>query len=246
MTHRAAEPLAEAPKVTPPPVAVAKEEPPAVVPDPVAAAKAPEVSKAPDAKGKDAKQTFPAPVVTATKGAPPTRGAPPATSPVASAAKETPAAVPVVETPKPVAPPPVVARNTLSVTVPDAKPFMIRLSADVPNDADEGTALWFTVRDDVKVGELLVLAKGAVVTGQIVNGGKKRIIGSTKMTLRLIDAETNGGGKLRLRSLPGKRADGNYERPVDTGVKKSKDVAAPAGTEYVAYVDSEQTLNVRK
>ena len=249
MTHRpAAEPVVEAPKATPPPLAVAKEEPPppVVVPDPAATAKAPEASKAPEVKGKDAKQAPPAPVATATKAAPATKGATASTPPVATATKETPAPAPVVETPKAVAPPPVVARNVISVTVPDAKPFMIRLSADVPNDADEGTALRFTVRDDVKVGESLVLAKGAIVTGQIVNGGKKRIIGSTKMTLRLIDAETNGGGKLRLRSLPGKRADGNYERPVDTGVKKSKDVAAPVGTEYVAYVDSDQTFNVRK
>jgi hypothetical protein len=123
---------------------------------------------------------------------------------------------------------------------------MIQLAADVPNDADEGTPLRFTVKDDFRIGDSVVIAKGAQVTGQIVNGGKKRIIGSTKMTLRLIDAETNGGGKLRLRALPGKRADGNYERPVDTGVKKTKDVVAMAGTEYVAYVDSEQTVNVKK
>ena len=239
-THRT--PAAVVAVLPPEPAQPAKVEPPVVVQDPIEVAKALEGTKAPpDAKGKDTKQAATAPAP-ATKGVAAQKSASPAPPVAATAPKEiTP--VPLEASKSPVTPP--APRNTASVTVPDGRPFMIRLNADVPNDADEGTPLRFTVKEDLKIGDLLVIAKGATVTGQIVNGGKKRIIGSTKMTMRLIDAETTGG-KLRLRSLPGRRADGNYERPVDTGVKKSKDVAAGSGTEYVAYVDSEQTLTVRK
>jgi hypothetical protein len=43
------------------------------------------------------------------------------------------------------------------------------------------------------------------------------------------------------------RGTGQSRRPVDTGTaKKTKDVAASAGTEYQAYIDGDQSVTVRK
>jgi hypothetical protein len=47
-----------------------------------------------------------------------------------------------------------------------------------------------------------------------------------------------------VRATPEK--DEESKRPVETGAKKPKEVAATAGTEYVAYVDGDQTVTVRK
>ena len=52
---------------------------------------------------------------------------------------------------------------------------------------------------------------------------------------------------MALRALPARRTDGPAQRPVDTGAKtKSKDVVAAADTEYIAYVDGDQTFTLRK
>jgi hypothetical protein len=91
-----------------------------------------------------------------------------------------------------------------------------------------------------------VIAKGAAVTGAIVEGAKRKFIVSTKMTLRLIEATGVDGNKIRVRATSAARPDGQSTRQVDTGVKKPKDVAAPAGTEYIAYIDGAQTVPGRK
>lgn len=65
------------------------------------------------------------------------------------------------------------------------------------------------------------------------------------MTLKLIQADAVDGKKLNIRALPSRRAEGTY-RPVDTGVRKPKDVEAAAGTAYVAYIDGNQTVAAHK
>ena len=67
------------------------------------------------------------------------------------------------------------------------------------------------------------------------------------MTMRLIDAEAAGSRKIKVRGIPAKRPDGQAVRPVDTGGKiKAKDIAAMAGTEYIAYIDGEQSVQAHK
>ena len=199
------------------------------------------------------KQTPPAP--SQPKSAPQqsqTKSAPPKQEPqpvaVAAAPPETPApAPPPAPAPAPApAPPPVV--STARVVLNDATPFSITLSNDIPANAEEGTAIRFTASRDFKVGDMIVIAKGAAVSGVVVEGAKKKVvfIGGAKMTMRLLDADSVSGQKLKVRGLPGKRADAQYVRPVETGRSKPKDLAAQAGTEYIAYIDGDQTAIVNK
>ncbi|MEO8099716.1 MAG: protein kinase [Acidobacteriota bacterium] len=128
------------------------------------------------------------------------------------------------------------------VTVLDGSPFSISLSADIADDAKEGSQLRFTSTNDVKVGDSVVIAKGALVTGQIAQ--EKGRFGK-KMTLRLLTVDGVDGKKYKLRALSA-RNNKNPERPVDTGVKAKADkVAAAAGTEYIAYVDGDMKVTVR-
>jgi hypothetical protein len=156
--------------------------------------------------------------------------------------------------PAPVAPPTVPAKPSapvggVAVTVADAMPFSIKLAEDVPVDAEEGHALHFTVVDGLKVGDQVVIAKGASVTGAILEAaGKKKVFGlGGKMTFRLLQVEAVDGKKLNIRSEPSRGKDGPAKRPIDSGAKgKTKEIAAAAGSQYVGYIEGEQSVSVRK
>jgi hypothetical protein len=93
-----------------------------------------------------------------------------------------------------------------------------------------------------------VIPKGNVVTGSIVEAaGKKKLfgMGGGKPTYRLMQVDAGDGHKLNVRSTPGKHGDGPAQRPVElAGKKPPKDIAATAGSEYIAYIDGEQTVSV--
>jgi hypothetical protein len=129
-------------------------------------------------------------------------------------------------------------------------PFKIQLAEDVPTDAEEGRVLHFTVVDGLRIGDSFVVAKGATVTGTIADAaGKKKIFGlGGKMTFQLAQVDAVDGKKLRIRSEPSKGKDGNSaKRPIDSGAKgKTKEIAAAAGSQYVGYIDGDQSVSARK
>ena len=191
----------------------------------------------------------PTPAVTQTKQlATATKSGPAATTPPVTTAQPTPTVVTPVTTP--VAPPvtvpvPTVATKAVaSATVTDGTPFYIALAADIPAASEPGTPVRFTVTQDFKVGEILVIAKGTAVTGAIVDPAGKKFLGmGSKMTLRVDQTESTVGQKISLRAAPT-----GATRPVETtsAKPKSKDIVASAGAEYVAYIDGDQKVNVKK
>jgi serine/threonine protein kinase len=200
----------------------------------------PTATTPPPVTTKQQPKAVPPPVLQGTQTPPPppvqTSTAPPPTLP----------APVVTEAPAP-APAPAPARPaTHPVTVASGLPFPIVLAEDIPAAAEEGQMIHFTASRDFKIGDDVVIAKGAAITGAIAEGAKKKFIVNTKMTLRLIEATGISGDKIRVRATSAARADGVSARPVDTGVRKPKDVAAAVGTEYIAYIDGEQTVPGRK
>jgi serine/threonine-protein kinase len=152
------------------------------------------------------------------------------------------------------APTPAPRRATVAVTpvaVGDALPFRIILTADVPSDAPEGGPLRFTVVDGLLVNNNTVIAKGATVTGSVTGEtGKKKILGigkGSKLTFCLLQADAVDGKKVNVRAMSGRRAEGPTIRTFETTKgSKTKGLAAAQGTEYIAYIDGEQTVSVRK
>ena len=137
------------------------------------------------------------------------------------------------------------------VQVSDGLPFRIVLAADVPSNAPEGQALRFTVVEGLEVDHNVVIAKGATVTGSVTGEtGKKKILGfggGSKLTFRLVQADSVDGKKVNVRAMSGRRADGPTTRSFETTKgSKTKGLAAVQGTEYIAYVDGEQTVSIRK
>lgn len=141
--------------------------------------------------------------------------------------------------------------QAVAVTLTDGSPLRIELAADIPADAPEGQTIGFTTSEDFRAGDHVLIPRGASVTGAIVEAaGKKklRFIGGSKLTFRLIDLDAGDGRRLHVRCTLKKRADGAPpSRPVENSKHRhSKEVAAAAGAAYVAYIDGDQTISIRK
>jgi hypothetical protein len=123
------------------------------------------------------------------------------------------------------------------------------LTDAIPNDANSGLPLRFTVSDDFQVHGIVVLPKGALVYGEITETPKKRKFlgfGSGKLSFSLSKAQLADGSWVKVRSLASARAEGGVnQRPVEApSARGAKDIAAPSGTAYIAYIDGEQQATV--
>jgi len=136
----------------------------------------------------------------------------------------------------------------VTVSLGDGTPFPIALAEDIPNDAQEGLELTFRAAADVKAGEVVVIAKGASVKGRIASGNGKKFLGmGGKMTFKLTSAESVDGQNISVRAVVARRTDGPAARAVETGrYAKPKELAAARGTDYVAYIDGDQTITLSK
>jgi len=215
---------------------------PQAAPEPPPATPPPATQPSPSATKAPAKKTAP-------KSAPPTTPTPaPKAAPLPESSTPPPAPQPAAEPPPPPKPA-VPAVQAVPVTVSDALPFRIVLAEDVPTDVEQGKALRFTVADGLRVGNNLVIAKGAIVAGAIAReaGKKKFIFGGAKSTFELQLVEAVDGKKLNVRATSGRSSEGPATRSFDTGKgSKPKGLIAAQGTEYIAYIDGDQTVSVSK
>jgi serine/threonine-protein kinase len=191
----------------------------------------------------------PSPGMSIPRPAPPPPQQHPAPAPKETLAPAPTVPVPVQPAPTPVvAPPPVPAAPaapTVTVAVTDGLPFTIELAEDVSNEVAAGTPLRFRATKEVVIDGVTVIAKGALITGQVMEESRRRaLVMSVKATYELRTADAAGGHKLKVRASP---TAGQARRPLDTGArKKPKEMAAVAGTPYIAYIDGAQRLSVRK
>jgi hypothetical protein len=134
-----------------------------------------------------------------------------------------------------------------AVRVIGGVPFAVALVEDIPADAEPGRPLRFRVIRDVRSEDAVVLAEGAVLTGELTSAEKKRRLGRSRATYRLLEVAAVDGSKLKVRATPGRPSDRREERPVEVpGHAPSKEVLVPAGTEFVAYFDGDQTVTMRR
>ena len=99
----------------------------------------------------------------------------------------------------------------------------------------------------MKVGDVVVIAKGTPVAAEVVDPGETKkvliVINKGKATFKLTTVESAGGSKLNIRATPVHSDKG--DRPLEIQGSKTKDLLAPAGTEYMSYIDTEQTVTVK-
>ena len=174
---------------------------------------------------------------------------PDATAPAAAPANPAPA--PPAAPPAPAAAAPSAGAEKL-IAISDAAPITIELAEDIPLNARAGTPLKFTVLKDVLAGDTVAISKGAVVTGQVAGETRKKaLVLRTEMTFQLEQVDAAGGQKLKVRATPTASTTPS-RRAVDSGTsagarKKPKDVAAIAGTQFVAYNNKcNESITVRR
>jgi hypothetical protein len=173
--------------------------------------------------------------------APPAPVSASSSSPGPAAAPAPPESVPAVSA--------TASRPAVAVTLSDGMAFSITLAEDIPQNAEEGRQIHFTVAKDVRAGDLVAITKGAPVTGEVAQAARKGTLGfgGSKAMLRLLVVDAVDGKKYRVRAQSARSADGKNERSVETNVKpKNKELAAEAGTEYIAYIDGDVTISVKK
>jgi serine/threonine-protein kinase len=203
--------------------------------------------KADTAASRPAQRATPAAAPPVTKSAP----AQPEPAPAEAAPVQ---AAPAAVTPAPAAAPPPAEpaqpapAGIHTVSLPNGLPFNIALTQDVPVKLAAGQVLHFAVTKDVKVGDVVVIAKGTPVNGTVVDpgDGKKLLIVKNKATFRLTSVDSTGGTKLAVRAIPSHRADDKAERQIEQTGSKTKDVLAPAGTPYLGYIDNDQVVTVKR
>src|SRR5450432_709492 len=131
---------------------------------------------------------------------------------------ETARAEPAPPPSKPAIPGAAIAGNKSSVWVIGGLPFTITLLDDVPLDAEPGRVLHIRASKDFTISGSLVIAKGAPVAGEVVDAGKKGILGTGirggKPTFRLNLADAADGTRLDDTARPGRHSDGKDDRPI--------------------------------
>jgi serine/threonine-protein kinase len=131
------------------------------------------------------------------------------------------------------------------ITILGGLPLGITLLQEVPAGAEPGTALRFQVTRDYFVNGQVVIAQGAPVTGELLGAGKKFLSLGGKVQFKLNTVTAVDGHKLQIKASPGRHSDKNEQRIEPPG-HRNKDVLAPAGSQYLAFFDGDQTVNVRR
>lgn len=138
--------------------------------------------------------------------------------------------------------------------VPDGEKVRLLLMEEVSSaTAQEGDRVNLTVAEDVKVGEDVIIAKGAAAAGKISHAKKKGMLGEGgKLTMSLDQVKCVDGQNVRIRATASREGDDKLGKTVAVFVLagpfavlvKGKDVTSPKGTEYAAYLDETKNIVV--
>jgi hypothetical protein len=111
-----------------------------------------------------------------------------------------------------------------------------------------------TLADDLKIGDVVVVKKGAPAVATVTNAHKAGMMGKPgELSIRLEYLKSDDQ-RLRLRGNKGKEGEGKVGATVALTVifgpigliKHGKNVDIPQGTPFTAYVDQDYTLSPAK
>jgi hypothetical protein len=138
------------------------------------------------------------------------------------------------------------------VTLPDGTEFTVVTTEEISSKtATEGDPLTFKVSEDVKVGDKVVIAKGALVKGSITQAKKAGMMGKGgSLGIRVDSTMTVDGQTLKLRSSKGKEGDDKTGTTVALVVlfgplgflKHGKNAKIKEGTPIKVYVDENKEV----
>jgi hypothetical protein len=141
------------------------------------------------------------------------------------------------------------------VVLPDGTELTVITMEEISSKtATEGDALTFKVDEDVKVNGKVVIAKGALVKGEISNAKKSGRMGKAgTLSIRILSTSAVDDQRVKLRASKGKEGDDKTGTTVALVVlfgplgflKKGKDAKIKEGTRIKAYTDEEKKVLVK-
>ena len=140
------------------------------------------------------------------------------------------------------------------IVIPDGTELTVITTEEISSKtAVEGDPLTFKVDEDVKVNGKTVIARGALVKGEISNAKKSGRMGKGgALSIRILSTTTVDNQKIKLRASKGKEGDDKTGTTVALVVlfgplgflKKGKDAKIKEGTRIKAYTDEEKKVAV--
>jgi hypothetical protein len=141
------------------------------------------------------------------------------------------------------------------VVIPDGTELNVVTIEEISSKtATEGDALTFKMDEDVVVNGKVVIAKGAIVKGEVSNAKKSGRMGKAgALSIRILSTEAIDGQRVKLRASKGKEGDDKTGTTVALVVlfgplgflKKGKDAKIKVGTRIKAYTDEEKKVQVK-
>lgn len=141
------------------------------------------------------------------------------------------------------------------ITIPDGTEISVVTAEEISSKtATEGDPLNFTVDEDVKINGKVVIAKGALVKGEVSDAKKSGRMGKAgTLSIRILSTTTVDDQKIKLRASKGKEGDDKTGTTVALVVlfgplgflKKGKNAKIKEGTKIKAFTDEEKKVQVK-
>jgi hypothetical protein len=141
-----------------------------------------------------------------------------------------------------------------TVKLPDGEKLRLVLAEDISSaTANVGDRINFKVAEDLKVGDTVVISKGASAVGSITEAKKKGMLGrggKLNMLMEYVKAVDNQN--VRIRATISREGDDKTGKAVAVFILagpfvflvKGKDVVVHSGAEYPAYTDETKDIIV--
>lgn len=146
-------------------------------------------------------------------------------------------------------------QGTKEITIPDGTEITVVTTEEISSKtATEGDPLTLKVDEDVTINNQVVIAKGALVKGEISAAKKSGRMGKAgTLSIRINSTTTVDDQKIKLRASKGKEGDDKTGTTVALVVlfgplgflKKGKDAKIKEGTKIKAYTDEEKKVQAK-
>ena len=132
-----------------------------------------------------------------------------------------------------------------TITLYGGLPVPLTLTEEVPANPAAGTPLRLEVDEDVRIGPMLLIAKGSAVTGEVVAGRPGGGGRAPRPMFRLSTVEAADGTKVKLRSAPGRSTE-QTDYPLLSFGGRGRGESLAVGTKLLGYVDGDQSVGPPK
>jgi hypothetical protein len=141
-----------------------------------------------------------------------------------------------------------------TVKLPDGEKLRLVLAEDISSaTASVGDRINFKVAEDLKVGDTVVISKGASAVGSITEAKKKGMLGrGGKLNMQMEYVKAADNQNVRIRATVSREGDDKTGKAVAVFILagpfvflvKGKDIVVHSGAEYPAYTDESKDIIV--